>query len=155
MATCLIVAEKPSIAEAIAKAMSGGGGGQYKMATPVHTWSGTFQGRRCHFKCTGVTGHVMGIDFPSAFRNWEDTNPRDLFDAPTRVIPEGGGKMKNHLERNGADIDFLYLWLDCDREGENICFECIDIVKAVNHRLKDEVEPKERILSHSVRAVTE
>lgn len=142
MAKCLIVAEKPSIAEAIAKAMAGGSARSFKAATPVHSWSGSFLNRRCNFICTGVTGHVMDIDFPAAFRSWEDTDPRELFDAPTVDKPAGGGKMKNHLIRNGSDIDILYLWLDCDREGENICFECINIIKRVNRKLRDEVRSR-------------
>ena len=85
-------------------------------------------------RVTSVTGHVFSVDFPPAFQNWDSVEPVDLFSAPILQVPEGKGGMVKHLERVGRGADYLVLWLDCDREGENICFEVIRCVEKFMNR---------------------
>ena len=49
----------------------------------VHEWHGKFHGRAARFKMTSVIGHVLSVDFPPKYQNWETTDPASLFDAPT------------------------------------------------------------------------
>ena len=51
-----------------------------------------------------------------------DVDPQLLFGAETTKVPTSGAVCA-HLEHEAKGADHLVLWLDCDREGENICFE--------------------------------
>ena len=53
-------------------------------------------------------------------------DPLSLFDAPVKKS-EANPKARvcRHLQTEARHADALILWLDCDREGENICFEVI------------------------------
>lgn len=95
-----------------------------KGATDVHEFGGVFQGNNVLFKVTSVIGHVFSVDFPAPYQDWKTTNPLDLFEAPIRKT-EANPKAHicRHLSQVARDCMYLVLWLDCDREGENICFE--------------------------------
>ena len=65
------------------------------------------------------------MDFPQKYQSWDSTDPAELFRAPIQRKPTKGGTVK-HLSDEGKGADFIVLWLDCDREGENIAFEVLD-----------------------------
>ena len=123
-----MVAEKPSIATSIAHALSRGKVDRSgKGSPPVYEFDGTFMNRSVTMRITSVTGHVFSTDFPPKYQHWDSVDPIDLFNAPIVSVSEKGGIVK-HLERESKGADYLVLWLDCDREGENICFEVSAIV---------------------------
>ncbi|CAJ1341010.1 unnamed protein product [Effrenium voratum] len=127
----LMVAEKPSIAQTLADALSPGH--KYSSRTgaspacKVHEYEGDFYGQRAWFKVTSCAGHVYSIDFPPEYNNWDRVEPLTLFGAPT-VKQEANPKLRmpKHFQTEAKGCSYLVLWLDCDREGENICFEVID-----------------------------
>lgn len=98
------------------------------VACSVHEYSGTFMGKDAKFKCTSVMGHVYSLDFPAEYNNWQAVEPVKLFDAPV-VKLEANAKthVVKHLQVESKAIDYLVLFLDADREGENICFEVIKV----------------------------
>ena len=86
MVVVLMVAEKPSLAESLAKILSNGRVKSRKGlngACSVHEYSGSFlRHQDVTFKFTSVCGHVMSVDFPGKFNNWDQVEPRELFEAP-------------------------------------------------------------------------
>ena len=56
--------------------------------------------------------------------------PITLFDAETLKKESETSSKANiiaHLKNESKNVDAIILWLDCDREGENICFEVLEI----------------------------
>ena len=125
--TVLMVAEKPSIAQTLAAQFTGSYQTEKRGPTPVHQVESTFFGQPAVFRITSVTGHIYGLDFHGAESQDRSRDPLLLFDAPT-VKKEKNPKahMPKHLKHEAKRAHLLVLWLDCDREGENICFEVME-----------------------------
>lgn len=128
MRNVLMVAEKPSLAESIAHHVSNGQARKRQRALPVYDFHGHFNGAPANIKVPSTTGHVFSCDFTSQHQSWDRTDEEDLFTAPV-VWKDTSGKVTHHLETEAQGCDTLVLWLDCDREGENICFEVMQVVQ--------------------------
>ena len=64
-------------------------------------------------------------------------DPQALFTAPiTRRVKEGGNKLiEETLIEEARKCKILFLWLDCDLEGEAIGYEVMDVCCGANPRL--------------------
>ncbi|KAL7721107.1 DNA topoisomerase [Entamoeba marina] len=125
----LMVAEKPLLADSIAKYLAVGSIKTRKGVSPVcpvHEFSVFFKGEKKRAKMTSVAGHVFTCDFETKYRSWT-VDPSELFHCDI-VKEEANPKTRivQHLKNEAKGCTGLVLWLDCDREGENICFEVME-----------------------------
>ncbi|KAK3419318.1 hypothetical protein EUGRSUZ_H05141 [Eucalyptus grandis] len=136
----LNVAEKPSVAKSVATLLSRGQGMRVREGrsryNKIFEFDYGIRGQRCRMLVTSVTGHLMELEFEDRFRKWHSCDPADLYAAPVRKsVPQDKLDIKRTLEEEARRCQWLVLWLDCDREGENIAFEVIDTCTAANCNL--------------------
>jgi len=118
--TVVHIAEKPSIGQAIAVGLGGGGNKSYGKSLPVHEFvdNSPFpkapKASQVTHVVSSVAGHVFNVDFPSEFQSWDTVDPAELFHAPIVKKPCKGSVVK-HLQEITKGADFMVLWMDCDR----------------------------------------
>ena len=129
MLKILMIAEKPSIAKIISKILCQDN--KLRNFTKKKGWCyysfiGKFKGKDAKFIVSSVTGHLYQTEFLRKHRNFR-IDPIELFDAPSvkKDSNDNTCKIETWLNKLANNKDILCLWLDCDREGENICYEVI------------------------------
>ncbi len=76
----LIITEKDNAARRIADILSGETASAERMnGVNVYKWGGK--------RCIGLSGHVVGVDFPPEYNDWRDVEPVELIGAPSRNTP--------------------------------------------------------------------
>jgi midasin (ATPase involved in ribosome maturation) len=135
----LNVAEKPSVARAVAEILSRGGLRSrhgHSVYNRIFEFEYSVGRQECAMAVTSVTGHLMELDFEERFRKWSSCDPAELYHAPVRkFVPADKLPLQRTLQEEARRCQWLILWLDCDREGENIAFEVVDICRSSNPRL--------------------
>ena len=89
-----MIAEKPSLAQSLAHILSNGNMNSRKSGScPVHEYYGSFfNNHNTLFKFTSVCGHLFSADFEVRFRNWDKSDPIELYSAKI-VRSEANPKM--------------------------------------------------------------
>ncbi|KAJ8037131.1 DNA topoisomerase 3-alpha [Holothuria leucospilota] len=136
----LCVAEKNDAARSIAEIMSRGGYRRregFSKYNKIYEFDYHMFNKQCSVTMTSVSGHLMNYAFTAAYKNWRGCNPVALFDATIhKVCPDDYKDIQRTLEREAGRHDVLVVWTDCDREGENIGFEIINVCLAVKRNLQ-------------------
>ena len=102
----------------------------------IYEFEMDLHGQNTKIVFTSVSGHLLTFEFSNAYRNWQSCNPEQLFDAPVmKSCPENYQKIKKTLEREIRTCNGLIIWTDCDREGENIGYEIIDVCRAIKNNI--------------------
>ena len=83
----------------------------------------------------GLSGHIVGVDYPQEYNNWQKVDCKDLIRAEIVVRPINE-KIVDALRSLGKQADRITVATDYDREGELIGVEALKIAREVNPGLK-------------------
>ncbi|KAB8297152.1 hypothetical protein EYC80_002533 [Monilinia laxa] len=123
----LCVAEKPSIAKAVANHLAGGNAQSSNTRNKyIKNYSFTFdfggQWGNCNAVMTSVLGHLTTLDVAPSHKNWTSPPPEDLFFGAQVIesVVDDKTSIAQNIESQARGAKALFIWTDCDREGEHI-----------------------------------
>ncbi len=123
----LIIAEKHIAAKRIASILSPGKPDN-KRINGIDTYQFDEGGETI---VMGLSGHIVQVDFPRAYNNWQKVDAGELVDADIITTPTHT-RIVGALKTLGRDATKVTIATDYDREGELIGAEALEIVKEVN-----------------------
>lgn len=123
----LIITEKNTTAKRISTILSGGGARALsKSRNPVYGFK--MDGDEVH--CVGLKGHILKVDFPKEYQQWQDVEPRELIHADIIKTPTNKTLIKT-IQTEAKQADEVIIATDFDREGELIGVDAINKIREV------------------------
>lgn len=124
----LIIAEKHDAAKRIAQILAGSKPKSTRVSG-AETFS--FDDR----VVIGLSGHIVGVDYPPGYNNWQKVDCKDLIHAEIVTTPIQE-KIISALKKLGKEADRITIATDYDREGELIGVEALKIATEKNPSIK-------------------
>lgn len=152
--THLIIAEKHIAAKRIANILSGG---KHKQSRINGVDIFQFENQDGKQIFIGLSGHIVKLDFPISYNNWQKTEAKDLIDADVVTISTEA-RIVRALQKLGKEATSVTIATDYDREGELIGVEALQIIQEVNPNIPYDrvhysaITPKEIIHAFDNRA---
>lgn len=126
--TVVVFTEKNKAASQIANILSGGKPDR-KLVEGVPVYVFRRDGKE--WQVMGLSGHIMGYDFPQELNDWRSVDPRKLLDtAPIKTVTKK--PFADAIISLAREADGIILACDFDREGENIGFEAKELASRVS-----------------------
>ncbi len=79
----------------------------------------------------GLSGHIVEVDFPKEYNNWQKTDLKTLVHAEV-LTKSTHANIVTALRKLGKEAKHLTIATDYDREGELIGVEALNVIKKVN-----------------------
>lgn len=123
----LIITEKNTTAKRISSILSDGKAKPLDASrNPVYS----FRMNGEEVRCIGLKGHILKVDFPAEYQQWQDVEPQELIHADIIKIPTNKTLIKT-IQAEAKKADEVIIATDFDREGELIGVDAINKIREV------------------------